>query len=160
MLCICQDSQHTNNNKILMSQSTFLSEALFSTKWDIGNWYQFLLTTKREFNQQEIGSFSNTCTSTIYFNQYQAYLMVWKIIKKVVAISITLKTTILFNFSFAVIIIKMVLLSFSWSKDSKTVLGIRIGSWEVSFYSGITHGQTNGRTDRPTSIYILKSGMI
>ena len=37
-----------------MSQSTFLSEALFSTKWDIGNWYQFLLTTKREFNQQEI----------------------------------------------------------------------------------------------------------
>ena len=48
-----------------MSQSTFLSEALFSTKWDIGNWYQFLLTTKREFNQQEIGNLSNT--STIYF---------------------------------------------------------------------------------------------
>ena len=52
-----------------MSQSTFLSEALFSTKWDIGNWYQFLLTTKREFNQQEIGSFSNTCT--IYFQPLQ-----------------------------------------------------------------------------------------
>ena len=48
---------------------------------------------------------------------------------------------------FAIIILKTVLLASSSPKDSKIVLGIKIGSWEVGFYSGITHGHTNGRTD-------------
>ena len=43
-----------------MSQSTFLSEVLFSTKRDIEKWYQFLRAIKREFNQAEVGCLSNT----------------------------------------------------------------------------------------------------
>ena len=32
-------------------------------------------------------------------------------------------------------------------KDSESVFKVDIDGWEVGFYSGITDGQTNGRTD-------------